>query len=85
MQQLNQLQAEAMLPSRVRTPQECEDAELLKAVQRGMEIACTVQSHDVHEKRKARLEQMSTVTITRTRTRAEGPKVVYTLQLSCME
>ena len=85
MQQLKQLQATALLEPVVRTPQECEDTELLKAVQRGMDIACTVQSHNAHDKRKARLEQMSTVTITMTRPRAEGLKVVYTLQLSCME
>ena len=50
-----------------------------------MEMACAVQLHDADDKRKERLEQLSTVTITRTRSRAEGPKVVYTLQLSCME
>ena len=69
----------------VRTPQQCEDAELPKAVKHGMEMACAVQSHEAGDRRKERLEQLSTVTITQIRSRAEGPKMVYSLQLSCTE
>ena len=84
-QQLHQLQATALLVPMVRTPQQCENAELLKAVKHGMEIACAVQSHEADNRRKERLEQLSTVTITQIQSRAEGPKVVYSLQLSCTE
>ena len=58
---------------------------MLKAVQRGIKIACEVQSHEAGKGRKERLEKLSTVTITTLQSRAEGPQVVYSLQLSCTE
>ena len=57
----------------------------MKAVQRGVKIACKVQSHKAGMRREERLAQLSTVTITTIESRAEGPKVVYSLPLSCME
>ena len=84
-QRLHQLQATALLVPVVRTPQQCEDAELLKAVQRGVQIACEVQSHEAGTRREERPAQLSTVTITTIQSRAEGPQVVYSLQLSCTE
>ena len=82
-QQLHQLQASAMLQPQVRTTLQCEDAAATAAIQHGLNLAAKIQSSETKtvDGSASRLQHSKgAVSVTK-----DGARVVYTMQLSCME
>ena len=76
LQQLHRLRASSLLLPKVKSPEQCEEAALQLAVQRGLQLAEEAKAN-VGEVRQP--PQGSTVTIA-----TLGSKVVYSMQLACM-